>query len=210
METNDDSILKEAVYILSNITAGTVSQIQKVCNSNILYKLMDIINTRLGANINTFYDEFIIKDCYFCLLNSVTGGLIEIKTYLMDYKICFLDMLINGLVYYTTKKESNNLRLVNEILVVMKQFIWYEKEMLIDDDVIAYKFKNSPGVIEILEDLSLTGMNETIVTSANQLLEVIEGFKDKDIKDIASNINILHDVEMNDNTEDDDFRYNLN
>ena len=170
LESDDETLLKEATYIISNITAGTVSQINKVCKSNILYKIMDIIKARIGGSLNTFYEEYIILNSFFCILNAISGGMLEVKTHLMNYKINILDLLMVGLIYYDKKPNSYNV--IKDILTTMKQFIWYEEEMLVGNSI-SEKFKKSQELIEVIENLSLSE-NQTITNCAIELLDTID------------------------------------
>ena len=206
LESEDESTLKETIYIISNITAGTVSQINKVCKSGILYKIIDIAESRIGANIDSFYDEYIIRDSFWSLLNAITGGIVEVKTYLMDYKINILDLLIVGLIYFNYSNKSTNYKIINEILIVLKQFIWYEKEMLLDENAISNRFKDNQELINLVEKLT-SHLNESIVCSATELLDAIDNINEYELNELKYKQNNQdNDVEMEVFDEDEDFK----
>jgi len=183
-----------------------VSQINKVCKSGILYKIIDIAESRIGANIDSFYDEYIIRDSFWSLLNAITGGIVEVKTYLMDYKINILDLLIVGLIYFNYSNKSTNYKIINEILIVLKQFIWYEKEMLLDENAISNRFKDNQELINLVEKLT-SHLNESIVCSATELLDAIDNINEYELNELKYKQNNQdNDVEMEVFDEDEDFK----
>ena len=132
------------------------------------------------------HKESIIVNSLYCVLNAVTGGLVEVKTYLLDYKINFIDLLISSLDYLY-KQKTNNYDIMIEIIQGMKLFVRYEDD-LVNSNITERLINNSsPSVIDLLDIMIFDNRDKFLVLHANELINIIENRFNEILQDKSTN-----------------------
>jgi hypothetical protein len=124
LEEVDLKVLKEALWGISNIAAGTWSQIDKLIEEGILIKIMDIADQLIPmADTDKAYRDT-LREALFCITNSISGGLnIARVNILQNGKYDLFKILFSGFEFL--KGES---KLISMILLSLKHYLELEEE----------------------------------------------------------------------------------
>jgi hypothetical protein len=66
-------ILKYIIFSCINIAKGTIGQNELLCNSGIIYKIIDITNFYINDNLDKEIRDLLIN-CIICLCNAINGS----------------------------------------------------------------------------------------------------------------------------------------
>lgn len=127
LETDDEDLLYEVVWGASNIAAGTCSQIEKIHQNGIVYKVIDILQNYIELMPDAHRDikYRIAKECYYFLANIITGCLeIVLSDLLCSPRFDVINLLFEGLNKFP--RESD---LLAQILKAIRRYLSSEEDM---------------------------------------------------------------------------------
>ena len=161
-------ILKYIIFSCLNIAKGTIGHNEILCNSGIIYKIMDITNFYINDNLDKEITDLLIN-CIICLSNAINGSIGKSRENIILYK---------------------NMTIINIFCKALKLDLDpFNKKKLID--YIIYSFNEMNITSEEL-DPELEKEYDIMLVN-NSLVEILGSFSDKKYLDEVSK-NFIEDI----------------